>query len=163
MTAEAPFQDFPSDYAGPACQQQRRAGRDPVRGDGAVRPRQFEVYGTERRRGSTAVPTRVTAEPLGFEREIVNTARGREVDELLPYDARSFDGYRLLHEFFALPDRFHFLRLGGLQRAFAGKSEREIKVAFLLNRAHSPRLNGKLGARVGAHQLRACGEPVRDG
>ncbi len=40
-------------------------------------------------------------------------------EALLPVDDRSFHGYRLLREYFAFPDRFLFLEVGGLQEAFA--------------------------------------------
>jgi type VI secretion system protein ImpG len=33
---------------------------------------------------------------------------------LLPYDARAFHGYRLLHEYFAFPQRFLFFKLAGI-------------------------------------------------
>jgi type VI secretion system protein ImpG len=39
---------------------------------------------------------------------------------LLPYDARSFHGYRLLHEYFSFPERFLFVEIGGLKGALAG-------------------------------------------
>lgn len=45
--------------------------------------------------------------PMGFDEE----------HALLPVGARSFSGYRLLHEYFALADRFRFLRLDGLEPA----------------------------------------------
>lgn len=38
---------------------------------------------------------------------------------LLPADGRSFRGYRLLSEYFTLPQRFHFVGLRGLTEAFA--------------------------------------------
>lgn len=37
--------------------------------------------------------------------------------KLLPYDARSFQGYRLLHEYFTFPQRFMFVELTGLNSA----------------------------------------------
>ncbi|SEA47544.1 type VI secretion system baseplate subunit TssF [Rubrimonas cliftonensis] len=84
--------------------------------------------------------TALEAAPLGFDR---HTAEGE--DALLPYGPRSFDGHRLLHEFFALPARFHFLRLGGLQQAFGAREQaREFTVLFLLDRPF-PALGGKLG------------------
>ena len=43
------------------------------------------------------------------------TAVGFEEHEaILPYPKRSFDGYRLLHEYFAFPQKFHFIDLNGL-------------------------------------------------
>lgn len=44
---------------------------------------------------------------------------------LLPLDGRSFRGYRILQEYFACPERFQFIRVSGLRKAFAridGKS-----------------------------------------
>jgi type VI secretion system protein ImpG len=53
---------------------------------------------------------------------------GFEADEaLLPYTGRSFTGYRLLSEYFALPDKFLFLDVTGLDEAgragFGGQFE----------------------------------------
>jgi type VI secretion system protein ImpG len=43
-------------------------------------------------------------------------AAGFEDDEaLLPYSRRSFAGYRLLQEYFAFPEKFFFVTLGGLE------------------------------------------------
>lgn len=53
---------------------------------------------------------------------------------LLPFGPRSFHGYRLLHEYFALPERFHFFRVSGLRRALAGKKEKAVEIALLLDR-----------------------------
>lgn len=51
-----------------------------------------------------------------------NIHRGgmREEEALLPYGPRGFSGYRLLHEYFACPQRFLFVEIGGLQEALAG-------------------------------------------
>ena len=40
-----------------------------------------------------------------------------EEEALLPYGPRGFSGYRLLHEYFACPQRFLFFEIGGLQDA----------------------------------------------
>lgn len=40
-------------------------------------------------------------------------------ESLLPYDGRGFQGYRLLHEYFTFPQRFLFVKVGGLRRAFS--------------------------------------------
>ena len=59
--------------------------------------------------------------PLGFSPETA----------LLPCGARSFDGYRLLHEYFAFPQRFLFVEIGGLGPALRRCSERELDVIIL--------------------------------
>lgn len=40
-------------------------------------------------------------------------------DALLPTPRRALDGYRLLQEYFAMPDRFYFVDIAGLDRAMA--------------------------------------------
>ncbi|MET0850160.1 MAG: type VI secretion system baseplate subunit TssF [Candidatus Rokuibacteriota bacterium] len=53
---------------------------------------------------------------------------------LLPYTNRSLSGYRLLHEYFAFPDRYRFVELTGLQKAFARQPGQEIEIAVPLGR-----------------------------
>lgn len=62
-------------------------------------------------------------------------AMGFEDDEaLLPYELRSFQGYRLLHEYFALPQRFLFVELLDLGKLLAGCADTEVELAVLLDR-----------------------------
>src|SRR5262245_37242112 len=90
-------------------------------------------------KGSDATPTRlyehflahtkaviVRPVPIGrtvgawqesFGPDIVSRVGFKASEALLPYDARSFQGYRLLHEYFAFPQRFSFVRLGDVSRA----------------------------------------------
>ncbi len=52
--------------------------------------------------------------------------------KLLPYDARSFQGYRLLHEYFAFPQRFMFVELTDLAAAIRRCDENQLDVIVLL-------------------------------
>jgi type VI secretion system protein ImpG len=54
---------------------------------------------------------------------------------LLPYPPSSFQGYRLLQEYFALPERFMFFELNNLQSALKEFSETSIDVIILFNEA----------------------------
>lgn len=61
-------------------------------------------------------------------------AEGFRSDQaLLPADPRVFQGYRLLHEYFAFPARFHFFSINGLRQTVASQSGGEFEVAILLN------------------------------
>lgn len=60
--------------------------------------------------------------PLGFD----------EDEALLPSDQRSFEGQRLLREYFAFPQRFLFLRLSGLAQALKSCNEQEVELCILL-------------------------------
>jgi type VI secretion system protein ImpG len=65
--------------------------------------------------------------PIGFEDE----------EALLPFGPKSFQGYRLLHEYFSFPSRFQFVELSGLRAGAARCSESELEVVVLLDR-HEP-------------------------
>ncbi len=59
--------------------------------------------------------------------------RGFSPEEaLLPLPRRVFDGYRLLQEFFAMPERFRFVELQGLNEGLARADGAEVDVYILL-------------------------------
>jgi type VI secretion system protein ImpG len=64
-------------------------------------------------------------QPMGFD----------ESEALLPSGERSFQGFRLLQEYFAFPQRYQFVALDGLQPALALCPDNEIDITILLNRA----------------------------
>ena len=64
-------------------------------------------------------------QPLGFD----------ENAALLPSGQRSFQGYRLLQEYFAFPQRYQFVELSGLQAGMRHCLEQEIEITILLNKS----------------------------
>ncbi|QHM73908.1 type VI secretion system baseplate subunit TssF [Mixta intestinalis] len=56
---------------------------------------------------------------------------------LLPNDLRNFDGYRLLHEYFAFPARFQFISIGQLRPLLrlVEEGDREFEIVLLLDKA----------------------------
>jgi len=56
-----------------------------------------------------------------------------QADALLPYLSPSFNGYRLLQEYFALPERFLFVELMNLQTAVRRCTETSFEIVILLN------------------------------
>jgi len=84
----------------------------------------------------------VVREPSGARRGIVFERPVRPVgfedeEALLPYGVQSFQGYRLLHEYFALPSRFMFAELAGLGPGVRACTGSELEIAVLLDR-HDP-------------------------
>ena len=73
-------------------------------------------------------------EPLGFEDE----------QALLPFGPRSFQGYRLLTEYFALPSRFLFANLTGLAPAVRACSASDLEIVIVLD-AQDARLEKAVG------------------
>ncbi len=53
-------------------------------------------------------------------------------EALLPTPKQSFDGYRLLQEYFAMPERFLFVKLEGLQPALKAAKGNEVDIYILL-------------------------------
>lgn len=73
--------------------------------------------------------------PLGFE----------EREALLPVGNSGFDGYRLLQEFFAFPERFMFVELHGLRELMSACKGSRIEIILLFDSADS-RLDGVVRA-----------------
>jgi len=55
-------------------------------------------------------------------------------EALLPYDLRSFQGYRLVHEYFAFSDRFLYVEFGDLRKALRRIEDTEAEIVVLLDR-----------------------------
>ena len=81
--------------------------------------------------------SRRSVRPVGFSEE----------QALLPYGARSFQGYRLLAEYFACPQRFMFVELTDLAGAVGKSTEQTLDVILLLDR-YDPQLEAQVGANT---------------
>ncbi|MEO8241471.1 MAG: type VI secretion system baseplate subunit TssF [bacterium] len=77
---------------------------------------------TDRRNDWTQPLPKAKSQPKGFDRE----------EALLPTPRRSFDGYRLLQEYFAMPERFHFVELSGMLPALQRADAVDVDLYLLL-------------------------------
>lgn len=66
-------------------------------------------------------------------------------EALLPVTRRGFQGYRLLQEYFAFPERFQFFALDGLREGVRQCAGGELEIHLTLSRAH-PALENALDA-----------------
>lgn len=66
-------------------------------------------------------------QPVGFD----------DADALLPVTWRSFQGYRLLQEYFAFPQRYHFFDVGGLAPAVAKADGQQLDLVLLFGRGNA--------------------------
>src|SRR6185436_2563243 len=111
---------------------------------------------------------RVVVLPVGEKRPryldmpaVVPVGFGQDED-VIPYPRYSHPAYRLLQEYFAFPEKFHFVDVRGL----AGKAQgEELDLLFLLNRV-APKLQIEpatfsLGCTPIANLFRKTSEPVR--
>ena len=107
-----------------------------LRGSGAV---PVQLY--EQLVGNTiAVAVLPTKQPLSWI-ELLEASSVRRVgfsDEqaLLPFNGRTFQGYRLLQEYFAFPERYLFTELTDLHESVRKCEENEIDIIYLLNRTN---------------------------
>jgi type VI secretion system protein ImpG len=83
--------------------------------------------------------------PVGFEDE----------EAILPAGPRSFQGYRLLHEYFAFPERYLFVELRGLRPVVRRCVEGELELVYLLGTC-----DRSLTGAVQASHLRPFCTPV---
>ena len=82
-------------------------------------------------------------QPVGFGRD----------EALFPYPNRSFLGYRLLQEYFAMPEKFLFFDLTGLHAAARPEFQDQLEIDIFLEQAPSSRAASQrrhLSARVHA-------------
>jgi type VI secretion system protein ImpG len=85
---------------------------------------------------------------------------------LLPYGPRSFLGYRLLHEYFAFPEKFLFVDVTGLDAAAKAGFAEELEILIFLD--HMPQLSDviapatfRLGCVPVVNTFDQIAEPIR--
>jgi type VI secretion system protein ImpG len=96
---------------------------------------------------AVAVVARPTTRPVAWQHAVtenpVETVGFSNEEALLPYGPRSFQGYRLLQEYFAFPARYLFVRLGGLAPAVRRCTGAELEILVLTD-AHDRSLDGSV-------------------
>jgi type VI secretion system protein ImpG len=113
-------------------------------------------------RGAEENPMHIYEQLLGHARQVVVQPPGRPAawrkvlpatavsrvgfaddEALLPVVPRSFQGYRLLQEYFAFPQRFLFARIDGLREAVKACQGSQLDVVVLLD-DEDPKLEGQV-------------------
>lgn len=90
--------------------------------------------------------------PLPWQHVVEPPCAGRvgfdDEQSLLPYGTRSFHGYRLVHEYFALPQRFLFVELSGLAPGVRRCDGTELDLLVLLDAVDLELENALTGANI---------------
>ena len=100
--------------------------------------------------------------PVGFGRD----------EGLFDYDARAFLGYRLLSEYFAFPEKFLFVELGGLDHAALQHTGQSLEIRILFDRYRDSErylrlideltpAQFRLGCTPAINLFRQAAEPIR--
>ena len=84
---------------------------------------------------AAAIVVQPATRPIGWQK-IIDASCIRRVgfenkQKLLPYDAMSFQGYRLLHEYFAFPQRFMYVELTNLGEAIRNCDDNLLDIIVL--------------------------------
>jgi type VI secretion system protein ImpG len=96
--------------------------------------------------GAAVRPAGVPDAPVEVVSGPATRAVGFTDDEaILPYTPRSFQGYRLLQEYFAFPSRFHFVELTGIGPGVRRCQSNELEIVLFFDRQDSA-LEGSLSA-----------------
>ncbi|CAA0096886.1 Uncharacterised protein [BD1-7 clade bacterium] len=76
-------------------------------------------------------------EPVRFGADAIVPVGFDDEEAALPYPTRSFQGYRLLQEYFAFPEKFMFFELTGMAETLAGFDTTEVDILITLDRSIS--------------------------
>src|SRR5581483_960032 len=76
---------------------------------------------------------RSTVRPVTLPASALKPVGFAEDEGVLPYSSRSFLGYRLLQEYFTIPEKFLFVDLEGLEEVWAAGFKDRAEVLFLFS------------------------------
>jgi type VI secretion system protein ImpG len=84
--------------------------------------------------GTLVLPVRSQTPWYEFSPAAMQRVGFTDQEALLPVSVRSFQGYRLLQEYFAFPQRFRFLDIPALSRSIKRVDSDELEIVILLGR-----------------------------
>lgn len=79
---------------------------------------------------------------------------------MLPYDRRSFIGYRLLQEYFTFPDKFFFIDVEGLREVWGRGFKSSVEMVFLVSRFEGEQRRQRLEMGISAKTFRLGCAPI---
>ncbi len=88
--------------------------------------------------------------PMGF----------TESESVLPYPRRSFQGFRLLQEYFAFPEKFFFFELNGLAQPLKTVSGGKVEIVFLISPYELEERHQRLALAVTAKSIVQGSSPI---
>ncbi len=108
------------------------------------------VRAPNQREGKTMALPLTKLRAMGFE----------ENESVLPYPKRSFDGYRLLQEYFTFSEKYLFFEVGGLEALAQAGCGAQAEILFCFSRFEHPERNQDLEVGVSTRTVRLGCTPV---
>jgi type VI secretion system protein ImpG len=107
------------------------------------------------------VPGRQNAKVIPLHRTKLRAMGFLPEESLLPFTQRSFQGHRLLQEYFSFQEKFLFLELAGLSSAIeAADTDDELEVLFYVGQFEQPERMHTLEVGVSAETVRLNCTPI---
>lgn len=104
-------------------------------------------------------PGNLRMQPVVLKPEDVLRPVGFAPDEcMLPYPRRSFEGYRLIQEYFAFPEKYLFFEVSGLDMAWMRGIKDRAEIVFLISpfELFDRRQNLELGVNAKTFKINCC-------
>ncbi len=83
-----------------------------------------------------------------------------ENEALIPYPRRSFEGYRIIQEFFHFPEKFFFMELSGLEELIGSGFKTGFEIVVLISRFERPDRMQQLEVGIGPNSLKLNCTPI---
>ena len=83
-----------------------------------------------------------------------------ENEALIPYPRRSFEGYRIIQEFFHFPEKFFFMELSGLEELIGSGFKTGFELVVLISRFERPDRMQQLEVGIGPNSLKLNCTPI---
>lgn len=96
-------------------------------------PALYEVLSNNCRGLVVRDPKNAKQRPVYLSAAEVKPVGFAEEEALLPYPKRSFEGYRLLHEYFVFPQKFNFIEVSGLEQVALAGFKEEVELYFFIS------------------------------
>ncbi|MCU0650203.1 MAG: type VI secretion system baseplate subunit TssF [Gemmatimonadaceae bacterium] len=110
--------------------------------------------------GAAPKPRATPPQAIELPLDVIQLAGFGEHEGLLPYPKRAFLGYRALQEYFALPQKYHFIDLGGFDIARAAGFTDGVEFVFLFGALEPGDRRAVLEEGVGPRSFRLGCTPV---
>ncbi len=105
-------------------------------------------------------PSNPRLRPVTLRPEAIKPVGFAEDEGLLPYPRRSFVGYRLLQEYFAMPEKFFFFDITGLEQVWINGFKGKAEFIFLLSPFEQYERRQVLELGVSAKTFRLNATPI---
>lgn len=98
--------------------------------------------------------------PVTLRRHVLRPVGFQPEEAVLPYPRRSFVAYRLLQEYFAFPEKFLFIELGGLDALARAQFQDTAEILFLISPFERAERHQVLELGVSERTLRPATTPI---